>query len=1086
MYQSWNPFYLVHFAVVHFAVVLYLGGCLLPTVAAAQDNEAPTITSDPITTGLVGELYTYDVEATGSPDPTFLLVIAPQGMDIDAQTGEITWTPTEAGDAEVAIVAANGVLPIATQSFTIEVSGGAPVITSTPVTSTGVGSIYLYDVNATGNPEPTYSLREAPEGMNIDETLGIISWVANEVGTFDVTVVASNGIRPDATQSFTIEVSGDGPVITSSPITTAALGEAYVYDVEASGNPDPTYDLETAPDGMVIDMISGLISWAPTEAGTFDVVVIASNGTMTDASQAFTINVTGAAPVITSTPVTTVILGNTYAYDVQSTGDPAPMYSLDQAPDGMNINPSTGSIFWPTSEAGDFDVIVVASNGALPDASQAFTVEVTGIAPAITTSPVTSVALGSTYQYDVNARGNPQQTFSLNEAPEGMDIDPTSGMITWEPDALGQFDVSVTASNGIGPDAIQSFTVEVTGIPPTITSKPIDNGFVGSSYTYDVNAGGTPDPTFALTLAPPGMKIDPATGIISWMPSQEGSFSIEVAALNGVEPNETQSYTLTIFPEIEPPIIISSPLELAAVNKTYTYDVDAIGAPSPQYSLTSAPTGMNIDPLSGVITWTPTAEGTFNVTVIAFNGASVVATQSFSVEATASLFAPTLTSAPPTQAALGEVYSYRATASGNPSPFYSLSQAPLGMTIDPASGIVSWIPIVEGSYDVTITASNGIGQDDSQSFTLIVTTEKFAPEIQSSPITIALVNQPYTYQAKATGSPNPTFALNTAPAGMSIDPISGVISWRPTSTGDYEVIVAASNDEGEDDVQAYTLTVTQGQFAPIITSNPATITAPNEAYTYRVTAIGNPAPTFSVDAPPGVSIDSQSGLISWTPSAVGSFEVIVIASNGLVPDYVQPFTILVTNDSFAPSITSIPLTTATLNTPYVFNLEATGNPAPAFSLQSAPNGMTIDPISGVISWLPTVLGTFEVTVLATNGVAPEASKTFTITVGAPVHNAEEEALVDSFEMGQNYPNPFVSATTIEYRLPAPDHVYISIYDALGRKVRVLKNAFHSNGIYRIVWDGQDHSGSLVPAGVYFAKVQTQSGHTHVVSMLKLQ
>ena len=58
----------------------------------------------------------------------------------------------------------------------------APVITSTPVTTGTVGSLYSYDVNASGYPYPTYSLTTPPSGMAIDPATGIISWTPSCFG----------------------------------------------------------------------------------------------------------------------------------------------------------------------------------------------------------------------------------------------------------------------------------------------------------------------------------------------------------------------------------------------------------------------------------------------------------------------------------------------------------------------------------------------------------------------------------------------------------------------------------------------------------------------------------------------------------------------------------------------------------------------------------------------------------------------------------------------------------------------------------------------------------------------------------------
>ena len=68
---------------------------------------APQITSLPPLQGMVGELYEYDVEADGSPYPTFSLVSRPQGMIIDSISGLIEWTPQDQGEFEVKVQAEN-------------------------------------------------------------------------------------------------------------------------------------------------------------------------------------------------------------------------------------------------------------------------------------------------------------------------------------------------------------------------------------------------------------------------------------------------------------------------------------------------------------------------------------------------------------------------------------------------------------------------------------------------------------------------------------------------------------------------------------------------------------------------------------------------------------------------------------------------------------------------------------------------------------------------------------------------------------------------------------------------------------------
>jgi lysophospholipase L1-like esterase len=81
------------------------------------------------------------------------------------------------------------------------------------------------------------------------------------------------------------------PSIISTPKTTVIGQQLYTYDVDATGDPAPNYELITHPDGMTIDANTGLIEWTPAAAGDFDVTVKACNGETPDANQSFTITV---------------------------------------------------------------------------------------------------------------------------------------------------------------------------------------------------------------------------------------------------------------------------------------------------------------------------------------------------------------------------------------------------------------------------------------------------------------------------------------------------------------------------------------------------------------------------------------------------------------------------------------------------------------------------------------------------------------------------------------------------------------------------------------------------------------------------
>lgn len=78
----------------------------------------------------------------------------------------------------------------------------------------------------------------------------------------------------------------------------------------------------------------------------------------------------------------------------------------------------------------------------------------------------------------------------------------------------------------------------------------------------------------------------------------------------------------------------------------------------------------------------------------------------------------------------------------------------------------------------------------------------------------------------------------------------------------------------------------------------------------------------------------------------------------------------------------------------------------------------------------------------------------------------------SFELSQNFPNPFNTTTTIQYQLPKESKVRIVIYNPLGQQVRVLmERKLQAPGTYLIFWDGKDGQGWEVASGVYLCQLQ---------------
>jgi len=87
------------------------------------------------------------------------------------------------------------------------------------------------------------------------------------------------------------------------------------------------------------------------------------------------------------------------------------------------------------------------------------------------------------------------------------------------------------------------------------------------------------------------------------------------------------------------------------------------------------------------------------------------------------------------------------------------------------------------------------------------------------------------------------------------------------------------------------------------------------------------------------------------------------------------------------------------------------------------------------------------------------------------------------EMGQNYPNPFQTGTTIPYRLYKDSHVRLSILNFLGQQVALLVNEFQYEGKYSAFWDAKNNDGRRLGSGLYLYRMETENDNVLVGKLM---
>ncbi|UCD64845.1 MAG: putative Ig domain-containing protein [Candidatus Zixiibacteriota bacterium] len=481
-----------------------------------------------------------------------------------------------------------------------------PTITTESLPDGVVNVPYLFVVES-GGTEPAFSMSGAPAGLAIDPTSGEISGTPTESGAFDITVDVTNDCGSDSKLFAGVEFCAPAE-ITTTTLPDGVVGVAYSTTIVATGSATLSFALTLGPTGMDIDAATGELTWGTPTVGDHDVTVEVSNACGTD-EQAYVLTVCE-PPEITTTALPDGEVGTPYSFTVTATGTPALTFALTTSPGNMSIDENTGEITWANPSEGTHDVIVEVTNDCGTD-EEAFALTICA-PPEITTATLPDAVVDVAYSTTIIATGTAPLSFALTLGPTGMDIDAATGELTWGTPTVGDHDVTVEVTNACGADA-QAYVLGVCQ-PADITSEPPLTADVGTEYTYTVVATGHPEVTYGLVSGPEGMSINSETGVLTWTPEACGDADVTVEA-NTDCGGEEQTFHITVN---QAPFLADIPDQVQLLGGTFTYQVDATGCPDLSFSLPTAPSGMTISG-TGLIEWTPTAGGFFDVTVEASN-----------------------------------------------------------------------------------------------------------------------------------------------------------------------------------------------------------------------------------------------------------------------------------------------------------------------------------------------------------------------------------------------------------------------------------------------------------------------------------
>lgn len=819
----------------------------LTTQIAAAVSQVPSLTIT--TTGLAAAradlAYTQLLEASGGTPPyTWSLAAGglPEGYELSTD-GAIAGLTSVKGAYPLLLRVTDSEQRTAIRQYTLIVNGGM-TIDSMTLPPGRLGAQYSFQLLASGGLGGlTWSVSNGtlPTGMQLNLFSGILSGTPFAAGDFSFEVTLKDADNFVVTKAFTLTI-GDVLAITTDRLPSGKISIPYTASVTATGGVPPLeFEATGLPPGLTMDP-AGAITGTPTTSGAWAIAVKVTDSTKGQVIKSVVLTVDTVFRILTET-LQSGQAGSPYG-DVLTAVDGKPPYRWSvpprSLPIGVNLNEITGEIQGTPVEPGDYSITFRATDAVNATAEKTLVLNIrNGFRITTDTLPPANinVAYSATLQ-TAGARTPVAWSIKGGEMPPGLTLDPASGTITGRAATLGEFAFTIRATDAIFLEATRDLKITVRDVL-RLTPATLPTADVNAAYQQKISAL---DAQGALTwsllsgIVPDGLRLEfsPDGATLTGTPTKAGSFQFVLQVRDTAGQTATQTLTVRV---IAPVSILTGTLRNAFAAVAYTEQLTVEGGEPPyQWSVASGllPAGLQLDPIRGIISGSPTQAGTLSFTIEVTDAAQRKTQKQLSIRVIRDL-TPVQESL--SAATVGLRYTQQVrTVISEVSWSVSEGRLPDGLSLDTSSGEIAGIPTREGTFNFTLTALDTSGATGSRPYTIAVARLEL-PRFTIDPAAVSPGRQTplsITLSAAAPSDLTGTLTVQFQSEVGAADPAVRLASGRTVSFTVPRGAFRAVFPKGADQLQSGTIAGTITLTAALFSNGVAVTPDPTPVRTIRV------------------------------------------------------------------------------------------------------------------------------------------------------------------------------------------------------------------------------------------------------------